>query len=424
MPRTPKLVVIEVGHRTSSLYAGVALLAGVLLGCGAEPSAGFGARSEVLEWPGDTTVIRTVMESSVPHLPVTETVRFGAFEGPDEYLFSNVTELVPREDGHVYVWDRGRTLLRQFDQDGEYVRNVGGAGSGPGEYRAALGMSISDGLLVLWDAGNGRINVYDTAGTYVDSWQFFGRGDASLGILQDATGQLYIPTSMTESNVLGRLRLEDGDLTDTISIPRASPGDGRLQAISPDGGTMVRRDVPLLPREHVVFHPGGGFVRGWSGEYRLDIHSADGEVRRILVEDATLSVSAAMRSAMEDELSSAMRRTNPEWTWEGPRVPSQRPSFLGVEVGTDGTIWVRRSLATEESMDPAWYMSRATTERPETFDVFGPGGTFCGRVSLPSDVNALRMDGREIWGVARDSVDVPYIVRLAVNVLPTSECWN
>jgi hypothetical protein len=224
------------------------------------------------------------------------------------------------------------------------------------------------------------------------------------------------------------VNLEDGSGVDTITVPSFEERSSRLQAISPDGTTMIRRYVPFVSRPHVAFHPFRGFVRGESDEYRIDVAWHDGRVLRIEMEAEPIAVSSAAKAKIERELTTALRRTDPRWTWEGPRIGDYRPYFLGIEAASDGTIWVRRSLVAEERIEPAWYMSSSETERPEAYDVFDVDGTFCGRVTLPPEVRAVHLGGRFIWGVFEDAVGIPYVVKYMVATAAerseiSSECW-
>ena len=53
-------------------------------------------------------------------------------EGP--YLFEMITD-IEADSEHIYVLDGRASTLRVYDLDGQFIRNIGGPGEGPGEFR-------------------------------------------------------------------------------------------------------------------------------------------------------------------------------------------------------------------------------------------------------------------------------------------------
>ena len=91
---------------------------------------------------------------------------------------------------------------------------------------------------------------------------------------------------------------------------------------------------------------------------------------------------------------------------EGMVIPEYLPPIRNGSSGVndrsllvtdDGTVWVQR-----------W---RSSTPDLESWDVVSTSGLEA-RVGVPSAVTLLAVRGRYAWGVVRDSLDVPTIVRL------------
>jgi hypothetical protein len=69
-------------------------------------------------------------------------------------------------DGGFVLANEGSQSLLYFDSIGRFVREVGGAGDGPGEFRLlrSLGLHGAD-TVVAWDLGPRRLTVFDTSGS-------------------------------------------------------------------------------------------------------------------------------------------------------------------------------------------------------------------------------------------------------------------
>ena len=105
-------------------------------------------------------------------------------------------------------------------------------------------------------------------------------------------------------------------------------------------------------------------------------------LRRIERDVPSVAVDPAESAARKAEATEQMRRSFPDWTWNGPEVPSTKPWFRGLYVGADGRIWVRRSQPGIRDAAGEW------TE-PTLFDVYEPDGRFLGEARGP--------DGFRTW---------------------------
>ena len=106
---------------------------------------------------GITDAAQTIVESDSPReadlvLSDEPLLRIGMLDGPDEYLFGNISGAVRLEDGSVVVTDEQSREVRMFDAGGEHVWTSGREGEGPGEYR---------GLWLLRGCPRAAVTVYD-----------------------------------------------------------------------------------------------------------------------------------------------------------------------------------------------------------------------------------------------------------------------
>jgi hypothetical protein len=73
----------------------------------------------------------------------------GRMDGDPAYVLSDVRDVGLFPDGRIVVADGGTQTLRLFDVDGAFLRRMGGAGQGPGEfaYLSGVGIAAPDTIL-------------------------------------------------------------------------------------------------------------------------------------------------------------------------------------------------------------------------------------------------------------------------------------
>ncbi len=76
----------------------------------------------------------------------------GVLDGPDEEVIGLVDDVTLDQRGHTIIADGQRRDVRVYDPSGQYVQTIGGAGEGPGEFRAPHVLAFdSDGVLYVED---------------------------------------------------------------------------------------------------------------------------------------------------------------------------------------------------------------------------------------------------------------------------------
>jgi DNA-binding beta-propeller fold protein YncE len=74
-------------------------------------------------------------------------------------------------DGNVYVTDQGSHLVQQFQANGTWMRDIGSAGTRPGELTAIGAVAVTgDNHVVVADGGTNRIVRFDVFGNPLGSW--------------------------------------------------------------------------------------------------------------------------------------------------------------------------------------------------------------------------------------------------------------
>ena len=81
-----------------------------------------------------------------------EVFRIGSIAGEAWETFSEVSQAAFDASGNLYVFDRQGDRITVVDAEGNFIREVGGAGQGPGEFNMAVSFTaMPDGSLVVAD---------------------------------------------------------------------------------------------------------------------------------------------------------------------------------------------------------------------------------------------------------------------------------
>lgn len=95
-------------------------------------------------------------------------------EGSGSHLFDQPNDIAFDSDGNFYVAQghgRGEPRVLKFDGQGNYIKQWGSIGTGPGEFAVAHSIEIDDqDRLYVADRENMRVQIFDTDGNYLDEW--------------------------------------------------------------------------------------------------------------------------------------------------------------------------------------------------------------------------------------------------------------
>ena len=370
---------------------------------------------------------------------LVEELSIGVADGAEEYMLGDVADIALGRDGSIYVLDRQVPAIRQYDNQGKYIRTIGRGGSGPGEYRSASGLAtMRDGRLLLWDTGNWRINIYSAEGSALGQWSTpsgsAGSSTAqfSRALLVDTAGVVITRKTIFSRDFNNRPTVwvrfrPDGSLIDTIQPPPAPRESPSLSATR--ANSSMSAPLPFSPRRVVVMSPLGYIVAGLPDRYAFELHQPGGAIVSVRREIKPEPVSRAERTEARRDIEERMRGTEPNWSWNGPDIPDTKPLYSDIHVGLDGRIWIAlvpevgpRIGSTSMSMgvgNPGGARRPPpSTERepskPALYDVFETDGRYLGQVQVPARVSSVVRRGDQVWAVAFDTEDVPRIKRYRI----------
>ena len=295
-----------------------------------------------------------------------------------------------------------------FDSVGRYVRTIGRKGGGPGEFQGANGLAIDPaGQLWVIDPRARRYSVFDSAGRLVNTHprevQDFGwmwRGGFAAGDLWDSWRVSSRANPTPQRTAFFRFDSIAG-YTDSLLLPPFS--EDYYNLASDRGIVMHSWVVPFSAWEIAALDQRGFVWRAVTDQYRIVQFSlGDDTVRLVTREYHPVPVTGEDRErALSGEFDSADRaqvRPDPG------RIPDHEPALIDVLVDDRGDLWV---VPLGEGEGSGFGL-----------DVFDAEGRYLGKVEAPMTgwrvVPRAVIRGDALYCVERDSLDVPYVVRLRI----------
>lgn len=347
-----------------------------------------------------------------------EELRIGGLGGDLRYQFGQVGTIAVDSRGEIYVSDSQAQEVRVFSDSGTYQRTVGRPGSGPGEL--GLGASvvlISPGDTVLIpDVRNRRINRYGPDGISLGSVPLIPQKERLLRYDLTSTGRISVQVRPVGQ---GGEEIDPTDAIVTIE-PSGLFGDTLLRI--PSGGLFQGPGIHYFTPEPLWDVTDSlTVVFGLNDTYRIGFYDRGGSLRRIV------SLPYEPSPISDRDVRAFFSYLDRAWLEAG--VPPSRlsenhrtvhfadflPAFAGFHIGHRGSLWVQPvqapGLLSDEEIER--YNFIEDFGAPD-WDVFDREGRFLGKVAMPPRFTPRAFMGDKIWGVARDELDVQYVVRLGI----------
>ena len=219
-----------------------------------------------------------------PRIAVNEMFRIGDETAGDTIVFGDVDGLAVNTAGQLFVGDGSANCVLVFSPEGTYLGQIGGPGSGPGEFR-----SVSNVLI----GRNDSIYVFDWRRNWLsvfapDTWNYArhtvlaedvaGLGSPSVIGITDG-GPVILYADPIRTSTVDEDRFDVGVLADwagTITNRTARlPGGEILAFVTPEGSLGIRF-VPFGRKATFRFSASGRLYSGWNETIDIAISSFDG----------------------------------------------------------------------------------------------------------------------------------------------------
>ena len=354
-----------------------------------------------------------------------EVFRVGVMDGEPWEMFGGVRYVGFDASGNLYIVDglgggqvsegdlegamrRFRAMLDSdglrilvFDGSGDFVREFGSGGEGPGEFKTPMGFAVMrDGTMVVMDFGHRAYQLFNANGEFLRMVRGRGRwstlladprgGGVFTGDIATLTGGSTsartfttsdgTPSDPPTSRPVMRLDLGDEELqTDTVFeawLPPRGDVDTNRPRNTSDGRALsaalsgVSRPAIFEPRLLAGVLVDGGIVYSDSSAYALKITPPDaGEVARVI-----------RRPLRPEPVTPAIRKEY-QGNRAKPRFYPEIPVLRSLSTTWEGRIWVLRRGDEPDSAGPidvvaadGRYVGTFATDATRMPDAFGPNG--------------------------------------------------
>lgn len=398
------------------------------------------------------TVAQSVIELPAADRPISadfdEVFRIGSFDGEVWETFGEIAGVSFDAAGNLYILDRQANQITVVDSEGTFVRTIGQAGEGPGEFRMAMGFTtMPDGRVVVADIGHPSFQIFDETGAFerMVAMSMDG-GSLRLGPIQPHPEELAVisgggggavvsmrqgPGGGSASEPVGRpvelLSLVGESVEATTLLTAWAPPPGEPETME-GGGMQIRMGaVPRTfePDLFVGVLPDGGIAYSDSSTWEIEVLGRDGRAQRTLRRPfEPVPLTERMENAeRERRLAELEEGEGPQMRMmvAGPggggaqpvnqdairdmmrgRIEQMQfyhelPVLMGVETSWGGKIWAQRR-------------GDAPTE-PGPVDVLTPTGQYIGTYAAGSTAmpSAFGPDGLAAF-IEADDFEVPVVV--------------
>ena len=337
---------------------------------------------------------------------LVERSRVGGEEGAGVEL-SDPQSIALDDAGRLYVADDKPAVIKVIGRDGKLIRTIGREGEGPGEFKVAI-LATHGSNLIVHDPQLARTTVFDTSGKYLRSWSSSCCYWTDIAV--DRNGVIYIPTMRQGPNDQSAIRYArwriDGTAIDTVAVP--GHGEVKTWTITSGGSknkAMMSTLVPFAPDTRSGINSAGGFIYGFTGDYKLVVSPNGKDTTRIFGRSwSPAPLSDERKHAAVEDMIKGMKGNWDETllrnAFHESDIPGTVPAFESVDVDRDGNVWLRLDNGGD-----------STTTR---LDVFDSTGAYLGPVRLHRH---LRLYPGWAWGrdevamLAESQDGLPMVVR-------------
>ncbi len=322
----------------------------------------------------------------------TETVRelvivdsIGVELGDSNYVFGSIESSSHSADGNILILDRPACCTREYTPEGEFVRDFGRRGTGPGEFVNPLSMTrLSDGRIVMMDGQTGGIHTFLPDG----EWE---------GIAAEIVTEPVLWLSAADSSryvgTINSFEAIDGQLILTAKVGRFDIDETEPSLVYWENSFPVTFDDFTLLIEEAYF------AKVWASNFNGIVFIASRDSEEYLI----TGFDANGNEFVEISLDLPRVEKSEEEMQDEAAFWNQRARNMGYNAQTnfepDPFRWKIHSMGIDDQ-ERLW-VRRGTDEIP-TFDIFD----FDGNHLFTADVPAISGYSGLLWEIHIDDYGI------------------
>lgn len=338
-----------------------------------------------------------VFEFNAPLLEIQEEV---VISETDELIFGRVFRVTPDAEGRIFVPDSGESTIFVFDNQGNYLKNIGREGRGPGEFDRVNVRFTETNELFAYDDGQRRVQVFRE--TSPMNWEL--QETFNVGI----AGERAFPFELVPAG--NEWVLANYGIGISMDDSEENPFIGLL---SRNNETEPKRIVELMNPEMAITrtsnsvtswrHPfGSRTMTDFLNQSIYFAHSNDFTVFRTTISDDATPVTDTLFTINTPRVpltGAVLNEAIDRYSDEGKRAIrdlgiTHKPHYQAFHVDDKKQIWVQ--IYADEGQ-PDWF-------------IFSENGTLLFSVDLPEDYTLSMIRNNHIYGIKRDDYDVPHVI--------------
>ena len=312
----------------------------------------------------------------VPEITITDE----AMGGRD--FFNNAVDLALDDRGNVFVCDSRANNIKVFDSEGKYLKTIGKAGQGPGDFNYPVEIEFVGGRFYVRELMNGRVSILDREGVFLKSVSLQESGTIWWNMAALPDGRLIVEKEKTNIDKPGlpqecSIEIYSGEFSFVKTLYQQKIW--RNKYIKEPRTTNI--PIPFAALVHWHTAADGTIAIGYSEKYEIGIYDPDkGLLKTILHDYRPSEVTSKDKEQYFKSMgftysnSSGMttqQRGAPDFIVKLTEFPKFKPPYNNIRIDPEGNIWVRVYAADESS--------------GASFDAFTPDGRFISRVKLAED---------------------------------------
>ena len=377
----------------------MAMLALTTVGCGAEPDLTTVLRTD----SAGVEVVVSRVEDRVLDWRLERAFSLGGRdEGPESFYTVSARSVATDSAGKIYVLDTGGFRVLVFTPDGDFIREFGSEGEGPGELRFPSGLSVSlGGEVSVFDFGKGGLVNYGVEGTVLQHSIFplYPLPNSQRHIAAFSDGMLVAAPASASSDGEHRHALHFVLGADTSIVADWSFPATQMAIYESCGGGL---SLPRLFEVEIAWSTAAhSIVVSHRPEYELEMYRGTDLVRRF---GRDLVPREATKALAEEELGEGFRinfgqgpcTIPPHEMVEGRGYAPFVPLIQDVALSPRGETWVRRKAVGPEP------------DRP--IDVFDGTGEYIGTFASESPFPLVFLGDDRFGAAETDDFDITRLV--------------